>query len=250
MAGMSVSAQWGTNGTNIYYNGGNVGIGTSTPSNKLTIYDNAAGTGLLIDAPYSGSANRGIGSIRLSNSTSGDMFNIAFRYRSSAYEMLQSVYSVAKGGWLEYCYLNLTTGNYEMRSGVANAEFKNTGNILFNNTGAIGIGTGAVAIPAGVKLAINGKLNAKEVEVTLSGWSDFVFDEDYKLKPLNEVERFIKENKHLPDVPSAKEVMQNGTNLGEMDAILLQKIEELTLYVIDLKNENDILKQKISSFEK
>ena len=97
----------------------------------------------------------------------------------------------------------------------------------------------------GQSAIINGKIRAKEVEVTLSGWwPDYVFENDYPLMNLLEVEQFIKENKHLPDVPSAAEVEANGVNLGEMNAILIQKVEELTLYVLDLQKQINELKTK------
>jgi hypothetical protein len=85
---------------------------------------------------------------------------------------------------------------------------------------------------------IDGFLCAKEVRVQLSGspcWPDFVFHKDYKLLPLKEVEQFITENQHLPNVPSSAEVEANGVELGEMNAILLQKVEELTLYIIQME---------------
>ena len=144
-------------------------------------------------------------------------------------------------------YFNYTSKKYMIQNGISDVEFKNNGNTYFKNTGAVGIGV--TTIPTGVKLAVNGKVNCKEVEVTLSGWSDFVFNNNYKLKSLYEVESFINENKHLPDVPSETEVLQKGNNLGQMDALLLQKIEELTLYVIQLKKENDALKEKFDQMK-
>ena len=85
----------------------------------------------------------------------------------------------------------------------------------------------------GFKLGVNGKIAATEVKVaTYSNWADFVFKEDYHLPTLTDVENHIKEKGHLKDIPSAKEVEQNGFFLGQMDAKLLQKIEELTLYTI------------------
>jgi hypothetical protein len=83
------------------------------------------------------------------------------------------------------------------------------------------------------KFTVNGNIRAKEVLVTLDGWSDFVFNENYELTPLNELEAQIKSEGHLPNIPSEAEVKESGVNLGEMQAKLLQKIEELTLYVID-----------------
>lgn len=245
----SVFAQWATSGTNIYNtNTGNVGIGTSTPATNLNVY-NPTNTGILqIESPYTGTGSPvyNIGIMYLKNSATGDLLYMGLRKRAGSHDMVQSVYDATAGQWREFIYFNFGTQKYEMRAGVIDAEFKNSGNTLFNNTGAVGINTGSVAIPAGVKLAVNGKVNCKEVEVTLSGWSDYVFDQSYKLKSLYEVENFINTNKHLPDVPSEKEVLSNGINLGKMDAILLQKIEELTLYVIQLKKENDQLKEKVN----
>ncbi|WP_430409155.1 hypothetical protein [Kordia sp.] len=83
-----------------------------------------------------------------------------------------------------------------------------------------------------------------KVDVAAGVWADYVFAKNYKLKPLEEVESFINENGHLPNVPSAEEVESDGLNLGEMDAKLLEKIEELTLYVIELKKEINELKKK------
>ena len=83
------------------------------------------------------------------------------------------------------------------------------------------------------RLAVNGGIRAKEVVVE-TGWSDYVFESDYHLRSLSEVEDFISENGHLPDVPSAEEVAANGVSLGTMDATLLRKIEELTLYTLEL----------------
>ena len=97
-------------------------------------------------------------------------------------------------------------------------------------TGKTAIGT--FNIPNDYMLAVNGKIRAKEIKVE-TGWGDFVFEEDYDLPTLEEVERFIKANGHLPDIPSAKEVEENGVELGKMDSKLLVKIEELTLYMID-----------------
>lgn len=98
-------------------------------------------------------------------------------------------------------------------------------------------------------LGLKGKLTCNEVEVKVGGWSDFVFDNDYKLKDLEEVESYIEENNHLPDIPSEKEVIERGINLGNMDAKLLQKIEELTLYVIEQNKNTNILLERVNRLE-
>jgi hypothetical protein len=102
---------------------------------------------------------------------------------------------------------------------------------------------------------ISNKLWAQEIEVLANvDWPDFVFSDSYRLKPLDEVEDFISKNNHLPDMPSQEDVTENGINLGEMDALLLQKIEELTLYIIEqdkkieeLKSETKDLREKLEN---
>jgi hypothetical protein len=98
-------------------------------------------------------------------------------------------------------------------------------------------------------LDVNGTIRAKEVKVE-SGWADFVFKPDYQLKPLAEVEQFITTNGHLPEIPTEKEVAQNGVSLGEMNAKLLQKVEELTLYLIKQDGEIKSLNKKNEELEK
>ncbi|PXX95023.1 hypothetical protein DF185_22695 [Marinifilum breve] len=105
--------------------------------------------------------------------------------------------------------------------------------------------------------SVGGMLKAKEVKVQTDVWADLVFEEDYKLRSLSELESFIGTNKHLPEIPSEKEVNKNGISVGEMNAKLLQKIEELTLYVIDLnksvnslKTENQRLNQEMENLRR
>lgn len=114
--------------------------------------------------------------------------------------------------------------------------------IAINNNGNVGIGT---TNTQGYKLAVAGNMIAESVKVKLqSTWPDFVFQSSYQMPALTDLEKFIIENKHLPNIPSAKEVEKEGINLGEMNAKLLQKIEELTLYVIQQGKEIDELKKK------
>lgn len=108
--------------------------------------------------------------------------------------------------------------------------------------GTVGIGT---ASPQS-KLAVNGTITAKEVEVTATGWPDYVFADDYDLMPLNDVAAYIKANGRLPEVPSSDEVSKNGINLGATQALLLKKIEELTLYMIEMKRENLALQARVA----
>ena len=108
--------------------------------------------------------------------------------------------------------------------------------------GNMGIGT----TTPDYKLDVEGTIRARELKVDMQG-ADFVFEDDYQLRSLEEVQDFITTNKHLPDVAPAKEMQEKGVNQSEMNQMLLQKIEELTLYVIDLKKENEKMKSKIKS---
>ncbi|WP_320052039.1 hypothetical protein [uncultured Acetobacteroides sp.] len=145
---------------------------------------------------------------------------------------------LAQGSDLAFYTVSLIT-NSNADNSIERLRIKDNGNV--------GIGT---SNPQNL-LDVNGTIRAKEVKVE-SGWADFVFKPDYQLKPLAEVEQFITTNGHLPEIPTTKEVEQNGVNLGEMNAKLLQKVEELTLYLIDqskkidqLSKENRALKRKV-----
>ena len=142
--------------------------------------------------------------------------------------------------------------------GVHNANDSNTSNdynsiAIRRDNGNVGIGT---EVTGSHKLAVEGSIGAREVKVEASGWSDFVFENDYELRTLEEVAQHIDENGHLPDIPSEEEVMTSGINLGEINAKLLQKIEELTLYMIDMNKrmgdleiQNQALKEEISTLK-
>ena len=134
---------------------------------------------------------------------------------------------------------------------------------LEHASGAVGVGTNTV--PSGYKLGVAGKAIFEEVKVSLlANWPDYVFEPEYSLTPLNELKTQIEDLGHLPNVPSAEEVAENGFHLGEMDATLLEKIEELTLYLIEfnetvetlknenveLRQENESIRQEISNLKK
>ena len=125
-----------------------------------------------------------------------------------------------------------------------------TPNAKFHVNGAQLIGSNTARIATGYQLSVDGKIMAEEVTVQNSTtWPDYVFDEAYKLMPLAEVEQNILKNKHLPNIPSAAEVKQNGIVLGEMNRKLMEKVEELTLYIIELNKKNEVLAQKVQALE-
>ncbi|WP_420571719.1 hypothetical protein [Kordia sp.] len=131
-----------------------------------------------------------------------------------------------------------------------NASFSISGGTNALKVHGSGINGGSVSIgvndtPVGYKLAVGGKIIAEEIKVQLQAdWPDFVFTKDYNLATLEEVEAQIQTKGHLTNIPSAAEVEESGISLGEMDAKLLQKVEELTLYMIELNKEVKTLKEE------
>jgi hypothetical protein len=116
--------------------------------------------------------------------------------------------------------------------------------MVLTPAGNVGIGTTSPQHT----LSVNGTIQAKEVLVN-TGWSDYVFAPDYKLKSLTEVAAFIRANHHLPDIPSEAEVKEKGVSLGDMQSKLLAKIEELTLQMIQLNQKNSALEKKVAQLE-
>lgn len=208
----SASAQWTDNGSTCT-TPDNVGIGFSSPTNILHVAKNMTGPQIIIQNLGGGG---GAGFTMIDDKNAADwkfksMFGGGFKIRdnSNALDVIQ------------------IEGN-----SLANAIYIKAGG---------NIGIGGITNPQST-LAVNGKITAKEIEVTLDGWADYVFEEDYHLSPLSEVESYINKNKHLPGIPSAKEVAENGVELGQMNKLLMLKVEELTLYVIQLQKEVDSLK--------
>jgi hypothetical protein len=109
-----------------------------------------------------------------------------------------------------------------------------------NYNGNVGIGT----MNPTSKLTVAGNINSREVKVTVHAGADFVFEKNYNLPSLDAVDKYITENKHLPEIASAEEMKKEGINLSEMNIKLLQKIEELTLYMIEMKKDIILLKQE------
>lgn len=113
---------------------------------------------------------------------------------------------------------------------------------------SVGIGT---TDTKGYQLAIAGNTVTEKLVVKKQmNWPDYVFKPNYNLRPLTEVDQYINTHQHLPDVPSEKEVTDNGIDVGETQAMLLRKIEELTLYIIEMKKENVGFKKEIETLKK
>ena len=119
------------------------------------------------------------------------------------------------------------------------------GRLVLQKGGNVGIGT---TNPT-ERLSVNGNIRAKKLIITQANWPDYVFHPTYRLRPLKEVEQFIKQNSHLPEMPSVKDVDEKGLDMGATQAALLKKVEELTLYMISLQKQNDILQQRVNKLE-
>ena len=116
------------------------------------------------------------------------------------------------------------------------------GNGLWNSNGNLGIGT----VNPSERLSVNGKIRAQEIKVETANWPDYVFARDYKLPSLEETEKHIQEKGYLPGIPSATAVKENGIDLGEMNAKLLEKIEELTLHLIEQNKRIEKLENQLT----
>ncbi len=223
--------------------GGNVGIGTTAPSTaKLAVASpQTTGTNAVV-AEFSrdgGTSSDGSAMLRVSRWFGGQSTDLELNSGSAGPFRFGTTYLDT----LLVNNQNATNGPYGSIQFVTNNEIRLTigGGTLAGN---VGVGTTAPT----EKLAVNGRIRAKEVIVE-TNWSDFVFDPGYRLTPLAEVERRIRAERHLPGIPSAQEVAQGGVSLGEMQARLLQKVEELTLYTIQLQKENETLRARVTALE-
>lgn len=202
---------------------GNVGIGTVDPKAKLDV-----------NGEIRNNLNGYIANIRMIEGGYGCMFR---NDGGNTYVLLTNN-GDPTGMWNDLRPLRIANSTGDVY--FANDKFQilhNTGNII--TSGKIGIGlsdaaTKLAASPSDELLTVNGIIHAREIKVDLNtNLADYVFNSDYNLMSLPEVEKYVKENKHLPEIPSATEVQKNGLSVGEMQNKLLQKIEELTLYVIE-----------------
>lgn len=266
--------------------GNNVGIGVSNPSEKLDVAGNVKATSFsgewngtnISDVLFKGSDSKdwdnnlyrngiyrkwgstnnpfGTPHATLLHLGQNDGYSFGFQFASDNYKQLKYRGFRSNGQYYEW-YDIYHSGNFNktmLDKNVPNLVYKNLNNNFssdqsingtVNITESLGIGTPG---SDSWKLAVNGKIKAKEIKVE-TGWADFVFYDTYMLPSLEEVEDHIKKNGHLKNIPSADEVEKNGILLGEMNAKLLQKIEELTLYLIQQNKEMKVLKERIKTLE-
>jgi hypothetical protein len=214
---ISGDGHWMENGNDLYRLNGSVGIGTQLPQAKLHVIGDLK---LLSDNPTFQFQILGGG-------------QIPARRGISITDDPHGAFNFYIHGWQNEAAFNFINGLD------CNTLMK------IDKHGKVGIGT---TNTSDAKLTVAGKIIAEEMKIILSvPQSDFVFEEDYELMPLPELYKFVRTNKHLPGVPSAAEFAHEGYSVGEMDDLLLRKVEELTLYVIQLQNELAETKNKLES---
>jgi hypothetical protein len=302
---LSIQAQWSYNGTSIYYNGGNVGIGTTAPIYPLTInkvgefawntHDKIKYPNLMVNG-----SNQTGGGIAISDD--GGFFDWNDGYITFEPLCCASGLRVSKANFLVDNNIGIGTTNPQAAlslgapgvagkrllvydNGAARVQagfgvdmsgtsrelsiFHSTsdginGDISFGKrlensgayteamritgTGKVGIGT-VNTNEAGYKLFVETGIRTRKVKVDQSTWSDYVFYSNYRLRPLSEVEQYINQYHHLPEVPSAEEVEKNGLDVGDNQATLLKKIEELTLYIIQQNKRIEALESKSANHQ-
>jgi hypothetical protein len=268
---------------NVFPTSGNVGIGTTAPKQKLTIVGNY--NAIDQGAPTNGQNSTAI--LRLQSSAYGPGEVLDFGMNIKSYGWIQpqdyndpnAFYNLilnAKGGNIGIGTVNPTSKLESVNTIAGITSFKSMGingyllidnvgsgenyysankfqefqingvpKMRINSDGNVGIGTTS---PTN-KLDVNGTIHSKEVKVDMNGWSDFVFKKEYKLPTLEEVEKHIIEKGYIENIPSEEEVLKDGINLGEMNSKLLQKIEEMTLYMIQQNKAIEELRQEIKNIK-
>jgi hypothetical protein len=202
---------------------GNVGIGTDNPQQQLHVN----GDSYLQGKVFIGSEDTYFYRDAANRIKTNDMFYVGTE-------------SPATYLYSTNTYLGYTSGNQIHLRGNT-FDWTSGGGGIINAAGNVGIGT---TTPTS-KLTVDGKIECEEIEVKLIA-ADYVFEADYNLRSLEEVESFIIDNGHLPDVAPASQTVK-GVELAKFNTLLLQKIEELTLYMIDLKKENEAMKELVNS---
>jgi trimeric autotransporter adhesin len=295
--GAPFAGQWTTQGPNIYFSTGNIGVGTNTPLSKLHLDFASTNTN------FSSITNSDVGLLIKNTNTTNNNFNVVslqdaygfsigqfgtvttnhgthtgrlfFAARGASGMVQRLIVEDAKTTINNTLYtpgilLESATPTIQMQAGATYLQIANnssspsglkSGGMLVADSygyanpsandlivkGKIAIGTPVTTSTNNYVLAVNGKIGGHDVQIerTSNAWPDYVFEPGYKLPGLGELENFIHTNGHLPGVPTAKEVEENGYSVASLDATLLEKIEELTLYLIEQKKLNEKQQQEI-----
>ncbi|MDQ3051683.1 MAG: hypothetical protein M3Q95_12410 [Bacteroidota bacterium] len=247
---------------------GKVGIGTSTPSARfqvratvdskaadVSVYGAASSTIYGLDVTATNlSTGMSVGTLTTANGTG---VNRAFEASASNGTTNYGVYSIAEAGsGNAYGVYGRATGGTSSNTvygiyGSSSGASNHWAGYFAGTTYASTLRVGTTDAASGYILSVGGKMICEEVKVALeTNWPDYVFADDYKLMPLEELKSHIDKNKHLPGLPSAEAVAaEGGYNVGELQVKLLEKVEELTLYIIRLSEENGELKKALGALK-
>lgn len=262
------------NGYNLAIKGGKVAIGSSNPVEKLDVNGNL----MLRNSSNVGNAGASIHFTSYETANLGPKIRSALDFASGTASRSKLILSSYWNGYKDELTLmngnvgvglttpgqnmQISTGNLDVagniRLGGTHIITNNPNNhlvldagpgglIAFRNTTVLGNPTNykdLMVVTSTGNVVVYGKLEAKEVKISNSPVADFVFEPDYQLMPLSDVEERINTDKHLPGIPSAKEIEANGVSVGDMQAKQLQKIEELTLYMIEMNKQLSALQQE------
>jgi hypothetical protein len=223
----------------------NVGIGTSTPAYKLQVIGSSYSSSFKTESIIIGNVTNPSSKLTI-NSNSIKAFEI--NYTSETDYSFATQFNVNRGLTKAIAVNNSSTGSENFvvyGDGTVNTRRVNISSEM-NNEQAGTLFMIQNAERKVFQVDNNGLVHARKMILdVLDNWPDYVFEKEYNLMPLNELEKYINKNKHLPNVPSEKEVLINGADLAEMNKILLQKIEELTLYLLEQNKKIEALEKKI-----
>ncbi|WP_343670144.1 hypothetical protein [Chitinophaga sp.] len=215
---------------------GTFGIGTLSPRASLDVAGNTGDSLTTVLARLSNGNYTGKGTYLGTRSYS-------FANASPLFGLVSSIAGV-EGAKILFMRHTSANGQY-----LAFCTNDGTEKMRLDVNGNLGIGT---TLPGNYKLAVEGTIGARKLQVTQTSWADFVFKPSYNLPSLSYIEKYISENQHLPGIPAESDVIAHGVDLGEMNRLLLQKVEEITLYLIEehksnerLKEENEELKKRV-----
>ena len=244
---LSLIAAFGYSQSNVFPATGNVGVGTSSPGVPLEVqFRSTTEPASVYDHARFGSYIYTNGLPPIVHRNSG-----LFISENTSSMTLRTKYSVRPNGtesfitFIDSDFRNAATPAITLGYGTANF-------FSLNQDGKVRISNSAINMPQGYRLFVEDGILTEKVKVAIkntANWADYVFAKDYKLMPLEEVEKFTKENKHLPNVPSAEDMTVNGLDVAQMDAKLLEKVEELTLYLIEQNKQIELLKAEVQTLK-
>lgn len=233
--------------TNTFPTSGKAGINTTAPVYSLDVISSISLAPNSNPSTLTFVGNRQLG-FRPNPDINSGLLTQIYNHGQGVATRLQTLSNNINSGFIDFNAKSTTN------TSAAAISFGTNGSELMriNANGKVRIGGDNTTTPDGYKLFVEQGILTEKVKVaisTTSDWADYVFAPDYKLMSLKEVEQFTIENKHLPNIPSAAEMVTNGLDVAQMDAKLLEKVEELTLYIIEQNKTNEVQAKEIEELK-